>query len=546
MCGRVDRYQALRRARASASTLVLLPPAAAVREIQAQDVDPEYVDAPFFGTRLPPHADVTPAEMQALLAEMSAQLDGQRWTGTLHGIRSTVMQNIAGQFGVGKLVSALDKTGGAVNTVHNARQGVYATEQEARRYGERGNYDSTGYHQHSDYIAAHRSMSASLEQGTLTDTYTGEVFHLSDKNDRQRMPHLEHAVSAKRVHDDGGRILAELDGPALAATEANLKATGASINCAFKDRTAEQNLQRLATTQAARTARIAELETKPGPMMDQHRKELTKLKKLDKVDARRVRDAEAQAKAAIDSKVNRTYYGSGKFLCSAASASVVQGTKMGVQQALGIVLVEFFAALFDEIGDLYSHGMREDSYIREAGVRLRPIAARVAGKWEAVHKAFKEGFISGLLSSLVTTVVNAFLTTGKRAVRMIREGGLSLMQAVRLLVFRPAGMSRSEALHAASKIVIGGLLVGGGIVLEEVVGKQLLVLGPLGEGATAVIVGSLMAIVMALAIYLVDKLDLFGTVQLAHDREVGAMLDGRIAATEQQLGHLQRLLLIAT
>lgn len=536
MSERLQRYQALLRARAAVPVVSLLPAPAAVRGLHEQDVDLDYVNAPRFGEQFELHAlPAAAASVDALLADLSAQLDGQRWTSTVDGLRRSVLQTIGGQFGVGKLVSAFDQTGGRVDTIHNVRAGVYSSVDEAQRYAERGTYDSGAYHRDPDYIAANRQMAASLKDGTLTDAYTGESFAPSDRHDRQRKPHLDHVVAGRKVHDDPGRVLAELGGANLAATRENLKPTAASINCALGDRSATLNLQRLAATRTVRAERIAALQGAATPLNDRQRKQLTKLQALSQVDAARVKDAEAQAQVSIDGQLNRAYYGGGKFARSAAAASVTEGASMGMQQALGVVLVEFFAALFDEIGGLYRHGMQEQRYIEEAAVRLRRISARIAGKWETVLTAFKEGFITGLLSSLVTTVVNAFLTTGKRAVRLIREGGLSLLQAVRLLVFRPEGMSGADAMHAASKLMTGALVVAGGIMLEEVVGKYLIVLGPLAAGATAIVVGSLTAIVAALAAYLIDRLDLFGAEQQVRERRIDSMIDARIAAFERCL-----------
>jgi hypothetical protein len=99
-------------------------------------------------------------------------------------------------------------------------------------------------------------------------------------------------------------------------------------------------------------------------------------------------------------------------------------------------------------------------------------------------------------------------------------------------------MSGSEAMHAASKLMTGAAVVGGGIVLEEVVSKYLVVLGPLATGATAIIVGSLTAIVAALAAYLVDRLDLFGVEKRVRDGDIDRMLDGRIALSETYLDSL--------
>ena len=539
MSPRLHRYQSLLRARTHVPTLTLLPAIATVRDLHVQEVDHDYVNAPRFGEQFASRPrSVNDAAIGSLLADLSAQLDVQRWTSTRDNLKRNVLQTIAVEFGVGKFVSALDKTGGAVDTIHNARAGVYACDEEARRYADRGEYDSSAYHADPGYIAANRRVAAQLQEGTLLDTYTGELFTLSDRHDPQRKPHLDHVIAAKHVHDDAGRVLAGLGGADLASTPANLKPTAATINCAFKHHAAARNLQRLAVTQAARTARIAALESSTTPLGDKQREQLVKLKTLSKVDAERVREAEAQARTAIDGKVNREYYGGAKFMRNAGSASAWAGASMGMQQALGIVLTEFFAALFDEIGDLYRHGMQEARYIEEAAVRLRRIASRVAGKWAAVLTAFKEGFIAGLLSSLATTVINAFLTTGKRAVRLVREGSLSLLRAIRLLAFRPDGMSGSEAMHAASKLMTGAAVVGGGIVLEEVVSKYLVVLGPLATGATAIIVGSLTAIVAALAAYLVDRLDLFGVEKRVRDGDIDRMLDGRIALSETYLDSL--------
>lgn len=80
------------------------------------------------------------------------------------------------------------------------------------------------------------------------------------------------------------------------------------------------------------------------------------------------------------------------------------------------------------------------------------------------------GFLAGFLSNLVTVLINAFLTTAKRAVRMIREGTLSLIEAVKTLLLRPQDMTLNQALDAALKVLVGV----GGVMLEQIVSNYLM------------------------------------------------------------------------
>lgn len=532
MFERVERYLALKRQRAAAHPAAAGKPA---QEAMPAAQRAACADAAPANRWSPVGEENLSAKGAALLVQWGDQRRGEKWNLAMTELRQSVAQSIAGPFGLGQLARAADQHGGAVDTVHNVRAGVYANADEARRYDERGAYDPRLFHQHPDYIVSNKKMMDSLEAGTLRDTYTGILFTRADGNDTRLKPHQDHIQAAKRVFDDRGRVLAERDAPTLANIDANLSPTSATINCSFKADTAQRNLQRLAAAQADRRAAIAALEQQAGALTDKQRTCLIRMKKLEQVDAGRVLAAVAKAKAAIEASINQGYYRSGKFLRSCAGAGVAQGARMGMQQALGLALSEFFAAVLDEVSDLCRQGMQQDGYLHEAGVRLRRIAARVAGKWKEALRGFGAGFLSGLLSSLATTLINAFLTTGKRAVRMVREGGHSLFRAGKLLAFHPEGMSGGEALHAASKIIAAGALVGAGIVLEEVIGKYLLVLGPLASSATAVIVGAITAIATALAALALDRIDLFGAEQLSCNRDIDAQLDAHIAATSRQL-----------
>ena len=85
-----------------------------------------------------------------------------------------------------------------------------------------------------------------------------------------------------------------------------------------------------------------------------------------------------------------------------STTGATEGAKMGLQQAVGSILVEFFAALFDEIIDIYKNGFysnfEDERFLSALKGRLIKITKRLNDKWEDVATAFKDGFISGFLS----------------------------------------------------------------------------------------------------------------------------------------------------
>ena len=120
------------------------------------------------------------------------------WTEELH---QTVEKSLTTSFGLDFLLLN-DKDGGDVNTIHNVRQGVYATDVECERYEQREGYNAHHYHSHENYIATNRVGKTAHAEGTLRDQYTGEYFVANGKKN------LDHVISANEIHNDSGRILA--------------------------------------------------------------------------------------------------------------------------------------------------------------------------------------------------------------------------------------------------------------------------------------------------------------------------------------------------
>ena len=119
-----------------------------------------------------------------------------------------IIQSLITSFGLDFLVH--DQYGGDVDTIHNVRKNgknpdmTYKSAQNEADYTQRGEYNTYEYHQDSRYIDINRKVSESRKNGKLTDTYTGKKVAQNSNID------LDHAISAKEIHDDPGRVLSGL------------------------------------------------------------------------------------------------------------------------------------------------------------------------------------------------------------------------------------------------------------------------------------------------------------------------------------------------
>lgn len=472
-----------------------------------------------------------PVAAQALLNELQNSFNNKKLDALLNKAQSDLIQSIVGPLGIGKLVSAYDKVGGNVDTIHNARNNIYATQEAHQAYEERGEYNknvSDAAHKHENYKAQNERHTINKETVGAEDVYTKERIYSDQKMD------LDHVVSAKNTHDDRGRVLAGINTENLANIDENLTPTTASINRSKKQKSPEEFASYLENTAVARKEKITELSQKEF-LTDKEKNEFRKLKQLDSVDPDAVRAKGKLAQDAQDKLINETYYYGDQFRKDLLHSGVNEGVKMGAQQAVGVLLVELFTASMDEIKDAFKNGKQGGGLIEDIKIRLGRISKRVALKWKDAIEGFGAGLISGFISTIVTTIINIFVTTGKRLVRMIREGFFSLLKALKVMLFPPDGLTYTQAAHEGMKLIASGGLIIGGIALEEIIEKWLVVnipfLSPIVSLLTTIIVGAITGISMALVCYLIDKMDLLGVVKIERDMFIIKALDETIDAS---------------
>lgn len=310
------------------------------------------------------------------------------------------------------------------------------------------------------------------EEGKIKDTYTGKL-HGKDDMD------LDHIKSLKDFHDDGGFMLSEREKRDFAADPDNHAFTHKSINRSK----AQKDLNEFA---------------------DDNPKH--------KVDKRRTKAAHERAIKASEKYVPSGSLEKTVFVAKRATTDGVKiGASQGSQQAVAILISEFISATFREVKDIFENGLdiKDFSWIESLKFRLLRVKERLLEKWKDVVVAFSTGAVSGIISAIITGLLNMLIRTGKNIVRVIREGFLSLMKAIKTLLFPTEGMTSLEAAHEASKVFTTGLVVTGGILAGEAIATSLGGI-PFAGTISTVIAGLISGLGSLFAVYMLDKLDAFG------------------------------------
>lgn len=477
-------------------------------EFLASETDTEAVEELFQKTATFYDVSVSPQEIDEFLDKFEKDFNQEKFHRLIEDCKKDVVHSIVTPFGLGKIVAAYDKTGGNVTTVHNANQNIYA--KEADKYN-RTDYANTKNSEGQQFagsgknsVGSNYTKSQMDSKGNVVDAYTG-------KSQKANTASPDHIESLSQYHKDAGFMQSKTQKADFATDENNLALTDRSINQSMRDYD-KQSWQE---------------KTKDG-QTNTERFDIDK----DKLN-QQVEQGKATAKEHAPTNLEKAgYYGK-----NTVTTGFSEGGKVALQQALGLVISEFFTATFDEIIDIYKNGFYsefDEKFLSVLKQRLARIGERLSAKWKDVAVAFKDGFISGFISNLVTTVINLFVTTAKRVVRIIREGLFSLFRAVKLLLFPPEGMTLEERMHEVKKLIATGLIVSVGVILEEYVEKFIAssgVLAPYANVLSTIFVGAVTGLSITMVVYYLDK--------KKNDKE---MLSHLLSSTKEKYQNIESML----
>lgn len=395
-----------------------------------------------------------------------------------------------------------DQHGGDVDTIHNLEQvgkdplmKIKNADTKAK-YENRGEYDSHAYHSNKSYIDKNRELSAERKTKGIKDAYTGETLHQSHD--------LDHVISAKEMHDNAAIYATNISPVSLANSDDNLVPTIASVNRSKGAKTIDQFLSDWESTRPMRQKRIKELKNKTT-LSDKERKELKKYKELEKLKPEEVKRRYKKAKEAYRNKVNKSYYTSSKFAYDTVNAAVTLGGKMGVKQVVGFVLLEVWFAIKKRIANCNEFSLKGFFSNVLEGIKDGFISAKT--KYKEILAKFKEGLISGIISSLMTTLTNMVKTLLASSIKVLRHASSAIVQSIKILFFDKHN-SLQERIHSVLVLLAttASAVVGG--MMGAYLGPTLSAIPIVGEILLTFLELFVSGIISCTLIYFIDKWEL--------------------------------------
>lgn len=390
------------------------------------------------------------------------------------------------------------KDGGNVSTIHNAKQGIFVDQEHERRFN--AAYDRKNYEGRGDRKLSAQRKKLFSENEEIQDAYTKKKLHKDGRT------HIDHITSAKEIHNmDAARLyMTDDERNDMATADSNMAAIDGRMNQSKGELSMEEWLKK----------------EKDG-QTNAERFE------VDEAEAMRLR-----RKSQFDIK-KKVILSAGKEVSVASfSAGKVQAKK----QVIGL-LMHYGTTIFIEEMQGYAvnwknyNGLNERlSGLKEMGdrvkVRLIEKVKNIKDIIKEIFNSAKEGFVSGIIGTIVTTLINMVATTLKNVGKILQDSVTTLINAFKLWTKNPNNLSKSELTKETIKMISLGSSASIGIIAEEGIKKALEATGTFAFIAEPVgIVGGILVTggCSALMIYVMDN---FGRIMKKFKDKWSAFISG--------------------
>lgn len=359
-----------------------------------------------------------------------------------------VINSIITSFGLDFIIK--DRHGGDVDTIHNVRligtdpDMTYKNADHQHTYENLSAYNSAEYHSDMNFKAKKREAKEYFREtgSPVEDAYTGEDLYFLGRSkgaNPKLNAELDHVISAKSIHIDRGRVLANISGVELANSNENLEFTNKSLNASMGEKEIPDYLN-------------------GHP-------------EIDKETKNRMSRSYDKAKKSYEHKLAASYYMSSNFFQDVALSSGKVAIQMGLRQALGFVFTEIWFSVkeeFERIPDKF----RLEEFLTIIGNGIKRGIERAKKNYKEILDKLKEGVLAGALSSITTTLCNIFFTTAKNVINIIRQTWASVVEAIKILLFNPDRLPLGERIRAAVKLLAVGASVVAGTIINEMISKS--------------------------------------------------------------------------
>lgn len=380
----------------------------------------------------------------------------------LESCKETIVSNLCEKFAINRLIALGDKDGGAVTTLHNAKNQVFANDKDRNQFNRE--YDTHAYHEGNKlYHERKKTLNRLSAEGKLRDDYTGKDISgkqfVVDKNGNTREQNrfdVEHFNSAKGLHDnDEVRFaMTEEQSANLANNEKNLGATASSINRSKSDKDFDEwkNTER------------KEFDNKTN-------------EELYGIDSQLADKKIKESKEFIKKEVAKAEFK--KYSKELTTTSLSVGGKTFLYSAIGQVSLEFVRAVFDSLIEAFKnrHTKTLSEVLEIFKSHIREAIDHIKSNWKEILSNSFEGALMNVLNNLLVFAINLVATTLKNVVSMIRAGFTTVCSAIKLLCNPPRNMTEDERNDAICKILVFGMIEVSSLALTESITSLLQTLG---------------------------------------------------------------------
>uniref|UniRef100_UPI003D22FC6A hypothetical protein n=1 Tax=Aeromonas rivipollensis TaxID=948519 RepID=UPI003D22FC6A len=185
-----------------------------------------------------------------------------------------------------------------------------------------------------------------------------------------------------------------------------------------------------------------------------------------------------------------------------------------------------------ELKDCFAKGIEEgvnaNSFKSALSIRIGRMKAFIMKQAKDQLKDGVFSFFKNFVSMLLEGIVNCFVGIFKSIFRMVKEGFKVLMNIIPIL--RDKNKSMAEKGDAILKLSAGSLTIFASIGIESWLNSV-----GIGEPWSIIISSVLTAVLTALVMYLLDKMDLFGLKEEARLNRISEILSLRTEETRDEI-----------
>lgn len=239
-----------------------------------------------------------------------------------------------------------------------------------------------------------------------------------------------------------------------------------------------------------------------------------------------------EAQIALDKKTNETVWGNVKSNREVQQRLAVDAGNAAGHQLLGEVILFAIKPLYYELNDCLRNGIEDgiaaNSFKEALKERFGRMKMHIMEKAANLLKGGLLSFFKNFISMLLEGILNCFVGVFKKIARVVKEGVKILMQIAPIL--RDANKSPAQKGDAILKLIAGSVTMFAGIAIENWLSGM-----GMGEPLSIIAASFLSAVLTALTMYALDKMDLFNINKGLRTQRISEILNLEIENTEHEI-----------